>query len=578
MSKSVPVLEKLVCIVLCVALCAGMTAALADGEEPVPASPEPSAEPEVTPTEEPAPTSEPVPTAEPAPAPTQEPHIAIPPVAVQTPVAPAAEIVESIAPASAADNGEPEDPLWYRATHGASAIALTGADPFARYTPRKLKNGEALRKGIDVSTFQETVDWPAVAASGMDFAIVRVGYRASVTGALCYDGKWTANLPGARSAGLKVGVYFFSQAVTVEEAREEAEFLVNAVKGYQIDLPLVFDFEEAGTGNGRLKMADLDRQLMTDICNAFCETVEAAGYESMVYSNPYTLDNYLYRGQLGRLWLASYIDQTSYAGEYEFWQCGQGAVGGVKGDVDLDFWFQPGGTSVPPGSDAVTPTGTPAPSATPEATPAASPTPTATATPAPTATPVPTATPSPTPAPAIPPNPFKDVDTAKWFGESVLWAYGKGIINGMSEDTFGPYSAATRGQLVAMLYRMNGQPAVSTTAPFTDLTADYYKAAVNWAAEKGIVSGYTKTIFAPNNKVTREQLAAMLYRMAGSPAASGSLDGFTDGGSVHTYAADAMAWAVEKGIITGYPNGEVRPGASATRAEVCVMLMRYSKL
>lgn len=570
------VLYKLLCLTLCLALCAGMTTALADGEEPVPpeTAPAGSPAPEVLVSEEPAPPDgvEPTaePTAEPEPEATEEPVTTIPPLVIQTPPAiePAPEVAPETAPVVTEQPQDEywDDPLWYRATQQTSAIALASADPFRAYKPRALKDGEALHKGIDVSTFQKTVDWKSVAASGMEFAFVRVAYRGSATGKLTYDSYWSQNLTGARDAGLKVGAYFFSQAVTVEEAKEEATFLVNAVQGYQIDLPLVLDFEEVGSGTGRLKMSKLDRQLMTDICNAFCQTVEAAGYESMVYSNPYTLDHYLYREKLGRLWLANYIETTTYAGEYEYWQCGTGPVSGVAGDVDLDFWFEPNGTAVPPGEGAVTPSDTP------EADPNASPTP--------EATPTPTPEPSPTPTPDTPPvkNPFKDVKEDSWYRQSVLWAYGRGIVNGQSKTSFGANAVATRGQLVAMLYRMEGQPAVTSTAPFTDLKEDYYKDAVNWAAAEGVVGGFTPTIFAPNNKVTREQLATMLYRMSDSPAVSGSLDQFTDSASVQEYAHDAMVWAVENGIISGYPNGQIRPGSSATRAEVCTMLMRYSNL
>lgn len=480
---------------------------------------------------------------------------AVPPLVFDAPAEPS--IQQQVQPEQPYDEEagpEWDDPLYYKLMDQVSTVALAG-EAFERYKPRALADGEVLRRGIDVSVFQYDVDWNTVAASGIDFVFVRTAYRSISTDKLYKDRYGSQNLTGAHDAGLQVGAYIFSQATTVEEAREEARYLISTVKGYAIDLPLVFDYEEATGSSRRLKMSELDRQLKTDICKAFCQEVEAAGYKSMVYSNPYTLNNHLYREQLGRLWLANYIDQTAYAGAYEFWQCGKGWINGIDYETDLNFWFDPTGIATPPGNgNVVTPTPTPAP----------------------------TATPAPTPAPAVPPenavSPFSDVTGDKWFYSSVLWAYGKGIVNGVDSTTFGPNATATRGQLVAMLYRMKGQPTVSGSAAFTDLKEDYYKDAVAWAASGGIVSGFSQTVFAPNNKVTREQLATMLYRMAGSPEVSGNLSRFTDAAKVHDYAQNALIWAVEKGVVTGYSDSTVRPGVSASRAEVCTMLCRFAAL
>ena len=451
-----------------------------------------------------------------------------------------------------------DDPLYIKRVSTPMTIASIPA-AYDAVRPRALRSGETLRKGVDVSEFQKSnIDWSAVASSGVEFAIVRVGYRGVKEGGLATDAYYIRNLTGARAAGLKVGAYFFSQAITPDEAREEARYLINAVKNYGIDLPLVFDYEEVTSANRRLVMADLDRQTKTDICNAFCQEVEAAGYQSMVYCNPTMLNRDVYRDSLGRLWLAHWTDQTDYASAYEFWQFGLGYVNGIPTDVDLDYWFDPDTVAIPPlaGQGAVTP---------------------ATPTPAPTATPTPTQEPET----AVPPQtgtPFTDVKTTSWYAQSVLWAYEKGIVDGMGDGTFAPGKTATRGQMAAMLYRFMGKPAVTGTAPFTDLKADYYKDAVNWASASKIVNGTSATTFGPNGQITREDLVTMLYRMAGSPAVSGSLSRFSDAGSVHSYASSAMVWAVDKGLIQGYDNNTIQPGTAASRAEVCTLLMRYSSL
>ena len=460
-----------------------------------------------------------------------------------------------------------EDPLFWKLVSQPMAMAASNA-AFKNYTTRSLAGNETLRLGIDVSTYQETIDWNKVAASGIEFVIVRVAYRGTgKAGTLALDSKYVQNLKGAKAAGLKVGAYIFSQALTVAEAREEAKYLVDHVKGYDIDLPLVMDFEYT---NGRLSYGVVNKTQITNMCLAFCEEVEKSGYESMVYANYSTLSNDMNASQLGRVWLASYTTKTSYPGAYEYWQCsGSGRVSGIGPAVDLDFWFDPNGAET-----STEPTATPAPAATPspDTDPAATPKPTAT----PAPTPKPTAAPAATPAPKQ--NPFTDVKESSWYYDTVLRAYSEGIVNGTSATGFEPNLVATRGQVVTFLYRMMGQPEVTGSAGFTDLTQDYYKGAVNWAALNGVVNGATATTFQPNGAITREQLAAMLYRLAGSPRVDGSLSKFTDAGKVSSYARDAMIWVTANGIVSGYTDGTVRPGNSATRAEVCAMLMRYKDL
>ena len=151
-----------------------------------------------------------------------------------------------------------------------------------------------------------------------------------------------------------------------------------------------------------------------------------------------------------------------------------------------------------------------------------------------------------------------------------------GLMNGTGETEFSPSLSATRGMIVTILYRLAGSPAVTAASGFTDVAPGaYYADAVAWAAANGIVNGYGNDTFGPNDNVTREQFAAILWRYADSPAASGTLDGFTDAGQISNYAVDAMHWAVEQGVVNGKGNGVLDPKGSAVRAEAAAMLMRY---
>lgn len=470
-------------------------------------------------------------------------------LAAEEPAAPETVSEEAAVP-------ETEDPLYLRYNSGV-AVAAKVPSAYRDVTPRAKKPSETLRKGVDVSAYQlNNIDWKKVAASGVEFAIVRVGYRTINSGELMTDSCYARNLAGAKAAGLQVGAYFFSQATTVEEAREEAREAVRLVKGYDIDLPIVFDLEEVDAGtypDRRMKLAEMDNQLKTDMCLAFCEEVEDAGYESMVYSNPYMLNHHVDRSQLGRLWLAHWAFESDYTGEYEYWQFGEGAVDGIATSVDLDFWFDPSGKLAPPTGEAVQTSPSPSPS------------------------------PSPTPGGETAPqpeaaSPFTDVQKGSWYYDEVLQAYDEKLVNGVGGGLFAPEQTASRGAVVTMLHRMAGTPAPGGSASFTDLTEEYYREAVNWAAYKGIVRGETAELFSPDGAIVREQLAAMLYRMSGSPAVSGDLSDYPDGGSVSEYARSAMIWAVKTGVLTGDAAGTLRPGDTASRAEVCAMLVRYLAL
>ena len=175
--------------------------------------------------------------------------------------------------------------------------------------------------------------------------------------------------------------------------------------------------------------------------------------------------------------------------------------------------------------------------------------------------------------------PFTDVKSGDWFYEAVQYVYDKGMMTGVSADRFAPASTTTRGMIVTILYRLENEPAVSGELPFTDVEAGaWYADAVAWAAANDIVNGTSATTFAPNSPITREQMAAILYRYAAykgyDVSQKADLSGYTDAASISGYAKDALAWANAQKLITGVTDTTLNPQGSATRAQVATILMR----
>ena len=171
---------------------------------------------------------------------------------------------------------------------------------------------------------------------------------------------------------------------------------------------------------------------------------------------------------------------------------------------------------------------------------------------------------------------FPDLDTGAWYHEAVDYVLSEGLMNGYADGTFRPNSALTRAQFVQILYNQAGRPAVTGRAPFTDVAPDAWCApAVAWAAERGIAGGYGGGRFGPDEPVTREQLAVMLWRYAGSPAAAGQELDFSDADRAGGYAQEALRWAVEKGVMNGKTGGVLDPKGLATRAQAAQMLRNF---
>ena len=222
------------------------------------------------------------------------------------------------------------------------------ANPFDRldfqYEGRylKLRDGESIT-GIDVSSWQKVIDWEQVKASGVEFAMIRLGYRGYEQGVLSMDKYATANLDGAIAAGLDVGVYFFSQALTPQEAEEEAYYVVENLKPYQayITMPVVYDWEHVSDADAR--SADMrDPDILTDCTLAFLQTVEAAGYRPMVYFNRTQSWKYLNLEELTdyEFWLAAYTQRMDFPYKIKMWQyTNKGSVPGIEGDCDINIYF-----------------------------------------------------------------------------------------------------------------------------------------------------------------------------------------------------------------------------------------------
>ena len=200
-----------------------------------------------------------------------------------------------------------------------------------------LKGGTGLF-GIDVSTWNGTIDWNQVAKSGVSYAIIRCGYRGTTQGGLIEDNKFATNAKNATAAGIRIGVYFFTQAISEAEAVEEASMCLSMVEGYKLTYPIFIDVE-SGSGNARAN--GLSKESRTAIVKAFCKTISNSGYKAGIYANKNWLTNKLNTSELTgyTIWLAQYASAPSYtATRYDLWQySSQGSIKGISGNVDLDL-------------------------------------------------------------------------------------------------------------------------------------------------------------------------------------------------------------------------------------------------
>lgn len=199
---------------------------------------------------------------------------------------------------------------------------------------------EVSRAGIDVSLHQQEIDWQAVADAGIDFAIIRAGYRGYTEGEVFVDSRAVENLEGALAAGLDVGIYFFSQATSESEAREEADLVLDLIDGYDIRYPVFYDWEGIVSD---ARTDDISGEEMTAFAHAFCERIESAGYTAGVYFNQsYGLRRFDLRALRDyEFWLAEYHDTQSFPYEVQLWQYNcEATLPGIETTVDLNLCYR----------------------------------------------------------------------------------------------------------------------------------------------------------------------------------------------------------------------------------------------
>ena len=209
---------------------------------------------------------------------------------------------------------------------------------FLRYTG----SDYAVSRGIDVSEHQAEIDWAAVAAEGVDFAMIRAGYRGYSKGGLYEDEYFRRNLEGAAAQGIKVGVYFFSQAVTVEEAEEEADYVLSLLNGFTPDMPVMFDWESIDGDEARTD--SLSGSELTACAVAFCERIRQSGLDAGVYAYRYLAYFYYDLSQLTdyTLWIGAVGARPDFYYKHDIWQyTDSGEIAGINGPVDLNLMLTP---------------------------------------------------------------------------------------------------------------------------------------------------------------------------------------------------------------------------------------------
>jgi GH25 family lysozyme M1 (1,4-beta-N-acetylmuramidase) len=243
--------------------------------------------------------------------------------------------------------------LVHNSTMGETFIPVFADVPKSPIEPSEIvKDGKGFVKyigndglqskiGVDVSEYQGVINWEQVKNAGVEFAIIRAGYRTYGGGVITLDNSLITNIDGANAAGIDVGVYFFSQAITPEEAIEEADAVLDAVAGRTITYPIVFDWEIIYDDTARTDTITVEG--LADCCVAFCERVKSAGYTPMVYQNASTSTHKL---DLPRIkdydfWLAEYTDFPTFYYEYDMWQyTSEGKIPGIEGNVDINISFK----------------------------------------------------------------------------------------------------------------------------------------------------------------------------------------------------------------------------------------------
>ncbi|MBQ8659633.1 MAG: glycoside hydrolase family 25 protein [Bacilli bacterium] len=203
------------------------------------------------------------------------------------------------------------------------------------YNKLKVKEIKKDVKGIDISSWQGEIDFDKVKNDGIDFVMIRCGFRSTSTDKISVDKTFHYNIREANRVGIPVGIYFYSTAKNEKEAAKEASFVLNLIKDYEVIYPVVYDFESFGKN----RTSNISSERINDNAKVFLKYIEEHGYEAMLYSNLNDLKNNWEVSKFDdyKIWFAHYIDETNYTGRYEMWQyADNGRVSGIRGDVDLN--------------------------------------------------------------------------------------------------------------------------------------------------------------------------------------------------------------------------------------------------
>ncbi len=404
---------------------------------------------------------------------------------------------------------------------------------------------DAKLKGIDVSEHQRLIDWDTVASeSDIDFVIIRCGYGSNYTSQ--DDDYWVYNVTECGRLGIPFGVYLYSYATDVDMARSEAAHVLRLLD--EVDFtptyPIYLDMED-----NSVLSSGVDAAGLAAIAEAFCTTIEDAGYTAGVYANLNWWTNYLTDPAFDQWerWVAQWGDQCTYTGSYAMWQCtSSGSVPGIEGNVDLNFDMVYRGRSY---------------------------------------------------------GAYYDVSASDWVVTEGWFDYvtGASLMKGYSDATgritgyWGPWDSLTRAEFATILYRYANPDATDTYYDYADNETDFvdnlsgwfYTAAINWASREGILLGYEDGrgnltgYVGPDDNITREELATMLARFAASLGieVSGDAEEFAampDADEVTEYAVESVAWCVANGIIEGSWADDglryINPRDSASRAEAAKMV------
>ena len=386
----------------------------------------------------------------------------------------------------------------------------------------------AVKKGIDVSSWQKSINWSSVKASDVDFAIIRCGWGDNVTtdedgnGILDQDDKyWKINADACTRLGIPFGVYIYSYAETVEQARSEAEHVLRLVKGYNLSYPIYYDMEDAV--QDKLSNAEL-----AELAKTFCGIIESNGYDVGVYASKLWFDKKLTDPcfDTWERWVAQWNTSCTYQKDFRLWQAtSSGSVPGIEGRVDLNFEMDPD----------------------------------------------------------MPNDALLDA----WYVTSGAYDFiTKYEIMGNLGETnmFGPYETLSRGQIATILWRLCGEPSYTGSVPFSDVSPDsYYYEAIGWAASEGLLSGYSNGTFGPDGAVTVEQLAVFMQRFGlmrrehMTVSGSQGLSKIDDAGAISPFAEDAVNWCIEQGLMTDYlkeTDDHVNPTRAAARCEAASFIHR----